>query len=108
MAKTNKPRITFKKRWECAESFTIIANGKVLTRSTDGDESWVNFSYSEFYRCYMCDVFFYVNDRLLTANLQASRDTIPDTLKALRPIIQQAIINGELQVAGAPSETKSE
>lgn len=101
MAKTTKPRITFKKRYQYTQTFTIYANGKTITRSTDGDESWISFGFSGDTQPYDCSCFLYVNDRLLLFQLQATPETIPDTLKALRPIIQQAIINGTLQAAGA-------
>lgn len=104
--KTNSPRITFKQRYECIKTaFTIYADGKTITRN-DGDESWVSFSYNGDTQPYDCSCFLYVNDRLLLFQLPATPQTIPDTLKALRPIIQQAIINGALQAAGALNESK--
>lgn len=107
MAKTNKPRITFKKRYQYTESFTIYANGKTITRSTDGAESWISFGSSCVKgHAYDCDCFIYVNDTIVALQIPATPDTIDDTLKALRPIIQQAIINGELQAAGALNESK--
>lgn len=106
MAKTNKPRITFKKRYQYTQTFTIYANGKTINRSTDGDESWISFGFSGDEQPYDCSCFLYVKDRLLLFQLPATPETIPDTLKALRPIIQQAIINGALQAAGALNESK--
>ena len=103
---TTKPRITFKKRYQYTQTFTINANGKTITRSTDGSESWVSFGYNGVDQPYDCTCFLYVNDRLLMFQLPATPETIPDTLKALRPLIQQAIINGALQAGGALNESK--
>ena len=103
---TTKPRITFKKRYQYTQTFTIYANGKTITRSTDGGESWVSFGYNGVDQLFDCTCFLYVNDRLLMLQLPAMPETIPDTMKALRPLIQQAIINGELQAAGALNESK--
>lgn len=106
MAKTQKPQITFKQRYAFINSaFTIYADGKVIALS-DGDESWVSFGFNSDTQPYDCSCFLYVNDRLLLFQLPATPETIPDTLKALRPIIQQAIINGALQAAGALNESK--
>ena len=106
MTKAQKPQIAFKQRYACINSaFTIYADCKTITRN-DGDESWVSFGYNGDTQPYDCSCFLYVNDRLLLFQLPATPETIPDTLKALRPIIQQAIINGALQAAGALNESK--
>ena len=103
---TTKPRITFKKRYQYTQTFTIYANGKTITRSTDGDESWISFGFIGDEQPYDCNLFLYIGDRLTAYYFPATPETIPDTLKALRPIIQQALINGELQAAGALNESK--
>lgn len=106
MAKTNKPRITFKRQSQYTEAYTIYADGKTITQSSNSnEESWVNFSSGEIYP-YDCDLFLWMGDRLVAFYFPATPQTIPDTLKALRPIIQQAIINGALQAAGALNESK--
>jgi len=106
MATTKKPRITFKRQSPNIEAYTIYADGKTIANSNDStDESWVNFSSGGLYP-YDCNLFLYIGDRLTAYYFPATPETIPDTLKALRPLIQQAIINGALQAAGALNESK--
>ena len=103
--KTNSPRITFKRQYQNIEAYTIYVNGEKV-KHTDGGESWVNFGWSSDKQPFDCTCFLYVNNDLLMFQLPATPQTIHDTLNALRPIIQQAIINGELQAAGVLNESK--
>lgn len=108
MATNQKPRVTFKRRNKYTESYNIIVDGAMLTRSSDGNESWLTFSSDGDNRPYNCTCFVFINEELTCIQIPATPHVIADTLKALRPLIQQAVINARLQAAEKATEEKSE